>query len=68
MKALSALEAEQSTITNLCFADDIDGLAGKVEELAKLVERLNKASTAYGIWHGDQCREDQADDKQHQWH
>ena len=37
------------TITNLRFADDIDGLAGEEEELAKLVERLNKASTAYGI-------------------
>ena len=36
------------TITNLCFADDIDGLAGEEEELANLVERLNKASTAYG--------------------
>ena len=36
------------TTTNLCFADDTDGLAGEKEELAKLVERLNKASTAYG--------------------
>ena len=35
------------TITNLRFADDIDGLAGKEEELAKLVECLDKASTAY---------------------
>ena len=35
-------------ITNLRFADDIDGLAGE-EELAKLVERLDKFSTAYGI-------------------
>ena len=35
-------------ITNLRFADDIDCLAGEEEELAKLVERLNKASTAYG--------------------
>ena len=26
------------TITNLCFADDIEGLAGEEEELAKLVE------------------------------
>ena len=37
------------TITNLHFADDIDGLAGEEEELAKLVERLDKASTAYGM-------------------
>ena len=36
------------TITNLRFADDIDGLAGEDEELANLVERLDKASTAYG--------------------
>ena len=37
------------TIINLCFADDIDGLAGEEEELANLVERLDKASTAYGM-------------------
>ena len=37
------------TITNLRFADDIDSLAGEEEELAKLVEHLNKASTAYGM-------------------
>ena len=37
------------TITNPRFADDIDSLAGEEEELAKLVERLYKASTAYGI-------------------
>ena len=37
------------TITNLRFADDIDGLAGEEEELAKLAERLDKASTAYGV-------------------
>ena len=37
------------TFTNLRFADDIDGLEGEEEELAKLVERLNKASTAYGM-------------------
>ena len=37
------------TITNLRFAEDIDGVAGEEEELAKLVERLDKASTAYGM-------------------
>ena len=37
------------TITNLRFADDIDGLAGEEEELANLVERLDTASTAYSI-------------------
>ena len=45
MKALSALEAEQSPISALL----IDCLAGE-EELAKLVvECLDKASTAYGM-------------------
>ena len=34
----------------LSFADDIDGVAGEVEELANYnVECLDKASTAYGI-------------------
>ena len=37
------------TITNLRFADDIDVLTGEEEELAKLAERLDKASTAYGM-------------------
>ena len=37
------------TITNLRFADDMDGLAREEEELAKLVERLDKASTAYSV-------------------
>ena len=37
------------TTTNLRSADDIDGLAGEEEELANLVERLDKASTAYGM-------------------
>ena len=37
------------TITDLRFADNIDGLAGEEEELAKLTEHLDKASTAYGV-------------------
>ena len=37
------------TITNLRFANDIDGLAGEEEEMANLVERLDKASTAHGM-------------------
>ena len=37
------------TITNLRFADDIDGLAGEEEVLANLVERLDKAFTAYDM-------------------
>ena len=44
-KALLALEAEQSTII-ISFADDINGLA-REEEVAKEVECLDKASTAY---------------------
>ena len=51
------------TITNLRFADDIDGLAGEEEELAKLGEHLDKDFPSPR--QGDQCREDQADDKQH---
>ena len=43
------LSTGSRTITNLCFADDINGLAGKEEKLAKLVECLNKASTPYGM-------------------
>ena len=37
------------TIANLRCADGIGGLAREEEELAKLVERLDKASTAYGM-------------------
>ena len=36
-------------ITNLRVADDIDGVAGEEEELAKLGERLDEASTACGM-------------------
>ena len=35
------------TLTNLRFADDIDGLAGEEEELAKLADHLDKDSTAF---------------------
>ena len=34
-------------ITNLRFADDINGLAGEEEELPKVVEHLDKATTAH---------------------
>ena len=37
------------TVTNLRFADDIDGLAGQEPELVKLVNHLEEASTAYDI-------------------
>ena len=36
-------------ITNLRFADDIDGLAGREKELADLMERLDNTSTAFGM-------------------
>ena len=41
----AAVSIEGRTITNLRFAEYINGY----EELAKLVERLDKASTAYGM-------------------
>ena len=51
--ALENLEGTVSiggrTITNLRFANDTDGLAGEEEELANLVECLDKTSTAYGM-------------------
>ena len=37
------------TLSNLRFADDIDGLAGSEQELANLAERLDKSSTNYGM-------------------
>ena len=37
------------TITNLRFANDIDGLARQGQELVKLVNHLEEASTAYGM-------------------
>ena len=46
---LSTVSIGGRTITNLRFADDIDGLAGEEEELANLVERLDKTSTADGM-------------------
>ena len=40
---------EGRTITNLRFADDIHGLVGEEEELANLVERLDKDFTSCGM-------------------
>jgi len=37
------------TITNLRFADDIDGLAGSEEELARLVSSLDQTALRYGM-------------------
>ena len=36
-------------ITNLRFADDIDGLTGSAKELEDLVHCLNQASTRFGM-------------------
>ena len=51
-----ALEDHEGTVsiggrtsTNPRFADDIDGLGGEEEQLVNLVERLDKASTAYDM-------------------
>ena len=51
----NALEDHEGTVSvgsrkigNLRFANDIDGLAGE-EELANLVERLEKTFTTYGM-------------------
>ena len=60
------VSTEGRTITDLCFADDIDVLAGEEEELAKLVECLDKASTASGM--EISAEKTVADDKQHQWY
>ena len=55
-KVANALEHHEGTvsiggrtITSLRFADDIDGLAGQEQELVKLVNHLEEASTAYGM-------------------
>ncbi|KAK3881407.1 hypothetical protein Pcinc_014149 [Petrolisthes cinctipes] len=36
-------------ITNLRFADDIDGIAGEENELSRLVNQLDRASTKFGM-------------------
>ena len=45
MKEQSVLEAGQSQT----YDDDIDGLAGQEQKLAKLVNHLEEAATAYGM-------------------
>ena len=57
---------EGRTITNRRFADDIDGLAGEEEELANLVECLDKASTAYGM--ETSAEKTKLMTNEHQWH
>ena len=53
---VDALEEHQGTVsiggrtfTNLCFADDIDRLAGSEQELKNLVRHLDRSSTTYGM-------------------
>lgn len=53
---IDALEDHEGTIsiggrplTNLRFADDIDGIAGNEDELARLVRQLDNTSTRYGM-------------------
>ena len=45
----STLSNGGRTISNLRFADNIDGLAGSELQLANLVKRLDKTTTAYGM-------------------
>ena len=56
MEAVSALDAK----TNLRCADDIDG--EKVRGTDKIIRASRQSH--YSLRHGDQCPEDEADDKQ----
>ena len=44
-----SVSTEGRTITNLRFADDIDALVGKEDELVKLINYLDTTSTKYGM-------------------
>ena len=51
-----ALEGHESTVSisgrtvsNLCFADDIDGPVGSEAELAELIRKLNQSCSAFGM-------------------
>ena len=44
------------TITNLYFADDVDGLAGEKEELENLVECLDKKTPQSTAWRSEPRR------------
>ena len=37
------------TVINLCFADEIEGLAGQEQELDNVLNHLEEASTAYAM-------------------
>ena len=69
---IDALEEHHGTVrtggrvvTNLRFADDINGLAEEDEELSNLVNRLGKTTSRYSM---EKSRKDTADDKQHETH
>ena len=73
-----------SNITNLLFADDTDALAEEEQEVEALMKvstkpaqdikwksvprRPKSRQNLHKILNGNQCREDQTDDKQRQWH
>ena len=51
-----ALEEHESTVSiggrvvsNLRFADDIDGLAGSADELSELIKKLDESCSSYGM-------------------
>ena len=54
-------------ITNLRFADDIDGIAGKEAKLANLVRQMERASSRYGMEISAEKKE-KTDGKQQQHH
>ena len=49
LKTMKEVSIHGRTITNLCFVDDIGGLGGQEQELVKLANHLEEASTAYGM-------------------
>ena len=52
-------------ITNLRFADDIEGLAGKKEEVENHVKKGGNSTNS--VWHGNQPRENKDHVKQCEW-
>ena len=46
---VSSVNIGGKIITNLRFADDIDGLAGSESELANLIKIIDNTARAYGM-------------------
>jgi len=44
-----ALRIGGRSVNHLCFADDINLIAGNMKELAELTERLDKSASAFGM-------------------